>query len=336
MKKTERTEKKPKKQSNTFANWILVVQKVRGVSTLPSVDDLKDLFERLGTSAYVFQKEKGEKKGKIHWQCCFKLEKKTRQGTLLNKICAILEKCKRTQFTVARQIAHWEDNVSYCSLARKRVEGEVVHSSFKLYDGSDLFVMAKANRRPFQQRICDMVLDEQEENFKPAHPRFIYWLVDEKGCSGKSFLVKWFLYHFKRQVAEFSCNTDAQLRSACIDAGPRSLIFVDISRGFNYQDNFDNKIANVMSTIEDMKNGKISSAFYGVYKHMLTEAPHVFVFSNRTPPPRMVTDTTRWQMCSFDKNFNLRFDGDKETNEKTEEVRERVIINYDLMNSLSV
>lgn len=291
-----------KKQENKYSMWCLTVQKIRGVKTLPSEDKMKEMFERISASKWLFQLEVGEKK-KEHYQCGFMTKDRTRSTTLLKQMYRILE-IKEGQLTLEVQNGSWAQNVDYCSKPQCRV-GNAFYSNFTIYNGFDVQVMQKGSRRPFQQAICNIVLNEDETDFKPASDRAIYWITDRTGCSGKSRLVKWFLYNFTGRVAVFACNTDNQLRGAAIEAGPRDLIFVDLSRATKQFDNYNDKIANVLAAIEDLKNGMVSSAMYGHYRVNLTPPPHVFIFSNQHCPSEMLS-YDRWREFIITDEYELK------------------------------
>jgi len=290
------------KQENKYSKWCLTVQKIRGVKTLPTVDEMSNMFSLIGASKWLFQLEIGEKK-KEHYQCCFITKDRTRKSTLLKQMSELLNR-KEAQFTLAKQSGSWQQNVDYCSKLDARLDN-VIHSNFRLYDGQDIAVMNKGYRRPFQQTICEIVLTDDETSFKPADDRAIYWICDQTGCSGKSRLVKWFMYHFGDRVAVFSCNTDTQLRSAAIDAGPKDLVFVDISRATKSQINYRDKIANILATVEDIKNGMLASAFYGSYKTLIFGSPHIFIFSNDRCPVEMLTND-RWRQYVLTNQYQLQ------------------------------
>lgn len=289
------------KQQNKYDRWCLTVQSVNR-SGLPRPNELRDCLEQIA-SKYVFQLEVGEKKKK-HYQCAFSTKERTRQATLLRKMSGILNR-DPAQFQVERQYGTWDEAVSYCIKLKERV-GDEFYSNFKIYDESDLkMILEKESRRPFQQSIIEMVLNSDENDFIIPHDRTIYWIHDQTGGSGKSRIVKWFMRKFPRRVASFSCNTDSQLRCAAIDAQCRDLVFVDIPRAQRYQANHDEKIANILSALEDIKNGCVSSSMYGRYRTMLCAPCHVFVFSNNAAPSHMLTKD-RWCECVLTENYELK------------------------------
>lgn len=290
------------KQQNKYSKWLLTVQCVKG-SDLPEPSELKDCFERISCSKYVFQLEIGETE-KEHYQCAFMTKDRIRQSTLVKKMAQIMER-NPAQFQLNKQAGSWDENVTYCTKLKERV-GEKFFSNFKIYDGSDLqMVVNQEQRRPFQQSIIEIVLNREETDFLPADSRTIYWIYDRTGGCGKSRVVKWFITKFPNRVATFSCNTDSQLRSAAIDAGARDLVFVDIPRATKYQDGYDEKMSNMLSVLEDIKNGCVSSAMYGKYRTLICAPCHVFVFSNTVAPCRMLT-RDRWRECVISEDYQLK------------------------------
>ena len=292
------------KQGNKYSKWLLTIQKVRGIRTLPSSNEVTEMFNFVGATKFVFQLETGER-NKQHWQCCFLTKKRVRQTALLKQMSNFLNR-KQSQFTLQKQDGSWADNVKYCTKAESRVE-ENFYSNFRInvYSAKDIQCMDKPNRRPFQQSIVDLIMDPTETYFLEPDDRTIYWLYDPPGSSGKSKVSKWFLHHYEAETAEFTINTDNQLRSAAIGAGPKDVIFVDLGRSVKSQAAYVDKVANIMSVVEDLKNGKLVSAFYGQYSVLLMDPPHVFVFSNE-PCPIQLLSRDRWSLHTIDpEDFTL-------------------------------
>lgn len=294
------------KQQNKYSKWLLTIQSVdikKKDSGLPEIKEVIDFFNFMACPKYIFQLEIGETE-KEHFQCAFMTADRVRQSTLIRKMKDYFKR-DASQFQLNKQAGSWEENVKYCSKLKGRV-GDNYYANFKVYDGSDLRMMLdKENRRPFQQSIVDMVLNEQEDDFLPADDRTIHWITDLSGGSGKSRVVKFFISKFPNRVASFTCNTDAQLRSAAIDASCRELIFVDLPRATKYQANYFEKMSNMLAVLEDIKNGCLSSAMYGKYRTLLCHPSHVFVFSNDPAPTQMLTND-RWEEYVLTPEYELK------------------------------
>jgi len=211
----------------------------------------------------------------------------------------------KSQFQLNKQAGSWKENINYCSKIVDRVVNTRVHTNFKFYDGSDIkFMNEVESRRPFQQSIISMVLNQQENDFLPASDRSIIYIDDRLGNMGKSKIVKWFTHKFPNKVASFSANSDAQLRSAAIDAGERSLIFVDLPRATSQLKEYNDKLGNILAALEDIKNGCISSSFYGQYRNILYDSPHMIIFANTAPPNNLLSND-RWKLYTINHQFEL-------------------------------
>lgn len=289
------------KQENKYQKWLLTVQETNN-SGLPSVEEVKDFFNFINCQKYIFQQEIGTENRKLHFQAAFISKVRTRHSTLIKQMQEFFNR-DPSQFQLNKQAGSWEQNVAYCSKLSDRV-GEL-HCNFQYYDGSDIkFMDSSETRRPFQQDIIEMLLNHDESQFLPADDRSVIYVYDKQGGLGKSKIVKWFTRKFPDQVASFSANTDAQLRSSAIDAGCRNLIFVDLPRATQHQSQNDDKLANIFAVLEELKNGCCSSSFYGKYRTLLCQPAHIMVFSNQPAPVQLLT-SDRWCEYVITENFEL-------------------------------
>lgn len=291
------------KQQNKYSKWLLTIQSSNG-SDLPTVDEVIEFFEFIQAPKYIFQPEIGREEKKLHYQCAFITKTRTRQTTLLKKMEEFFKR-EQSQFQLNKQAGSWEENVRYCSKLADR-QGKSFFSNFNHYDGQDLTYMdSPETRRPFQQSIISMVLHEDEKRFRQALDRNLIYIYDKNGGLGKSKISKWFVHNFPNRVACFSTNNDSQLRSAAIDAGCRDLIIVDIPRATAYQSTSIEKMSNILSVLEDLKNGCLSSAFYGKYRTLVCPPCHILIFSNE-PAPRHMLTSDRWNEYVINEEFELK------------------------------
>jgi len=131
---------------------------------------------------------------------------------------------------------------------------------------------------PWQQWIIDCIM-------LPVHPRWIYWIVDLYGNSGKSWLCCYLQDHFHAQLFENSKTADvAHAYRTSTPEGFQPIACFDFTCAQEEQINY--------AVIENIKNGKIFSGKYdSVGKRF--RVPHVICFSNFEPDQRkMMPD--RW------------------------------------------
>lgn len=286
------------KTENKYSKWVLTIQEVKG-SNLPDELEVKHLFEDL-SSKYVFQKEIGDEEKKEHYQCTFVSKQRLRKSTLLNKLSKESGLVK-SMFQLDRMRGTWEESFSYCTKSECRV-GDNFYTNIEIYSGSDIkFLDSEEVRYEWQNCILDKIYDIENHSFKKACEREIIWIYDPKGNCGKSKFVKWLSLRNSSQVAKVSCNTESQLRAAVISAGPRKLYVVDLPRSLSLVYQYKEKLAAMLSAIEEIKNGYLSSAMYGDYKEIYFEPPHILIFSN-TLCPREYMSEDRWVVFMLNNN----------------------------------
>lgn len=275
---------KPITQENKYKSWVMTVNEMSEIP-FPSPSDIESILKTLA-DRWLFQKEKVNNN---HYQCCFTSKNRTRKSTLLNTIKSSTDFDIR-MFTIDQMRGTWEENESYCSKSESRV-GEQ-HSSEERtleYNGDDIgFLDDKENRYPWQQEIINQLVDEDSFDLKPADDRTIVWIYDPAGNNGKSKFVKWFYCRFN-YITKISFGTANQLRSALISVGAKKVYFIDIPRTLGP----DDSITAILSAIEDLKNGFITSSFYGKGTTLLMDPPHIIVFSNHQAPTNTLSQD-RW------------------------------------------
>jgi len=122
-----------------------------------------------------------------------------------------------------------------------------------------------------------------------ADDRTIIWITDTLGNSGKSKFCK-FVCHTNKCAVKIPFGTATQIRSAVISAGPKKVYFLDIPRTLGD----DDSINSIISAVEDIKNGFVTSAMYGKFQTMTFDPPHIIIFSN-DPCPVTMMSIDRWE-----------------------------------------
>lgn len=162
----------------------------------------------------------------------------------------------------------------------------IMHS----YDANDLIIFDDyKNLYPWQKQVYNIIFNENKE-FNVPHNRKIISIVDSVGNTGKSNFIKWLCYNNADQFIKLSYGTASQLRSAIVSAGPRIGYIIDLPRTQGTND----KIADILSVIEDLKNGYVTTAMYGRNASLMIKPPFVFVLSNRFLPYSALSED-RWE-----------------------------------------
>lgn len=131
------------------------------------------------------------------------------------------------------------------------------------------------NWQPWQQAILDVVLKE------PPCPRKVYWLYEEDGNVGKSYLTR---YLASKHNAY--CPDVTKIQDIYYAYNYEPIVIFDIPRA-KYE-----QMDAIYPVLEQFKNGRF---FSGKYQSqvMMFKVPHVIVFAN-FPPDRSKLSQDRW------------------------------------------
>jgi hypothetical protein len=172
--------------------WSVTIQSNYG--ELPSVQRMKEICEEFALQ-WVFQRERGKKANKAHYQGRIILKEGQPKHTMI--YCFESRGIHQNDITFSP-----ESNKSlnqggltfYVMKDETREEGPWHDVSFKppkkrSYDGSDLKVMDTPF--PWQQKVIDMVQNIPDD-------RTVNWIFNDKGCAGKSKLMKYMRWNSER------------------------------------------------------------------------------------------------------------------------------------------
>ncbi len=170
-----------------------------------------------------------------------------------------------------------------------------------IYRGQDLICMDTPY--PWQKEILSIVAS-------PPNDRKILWINDAGGNVGKSKLLKYLCY--KKLAKRVPLGNATQLKTNVIVQGPARCYCVDMPRTTGTTE----KMHDLISALEEIKNGWVSSAMYGKHQEMFMSPPHVIIFSNM-PPPMELMSADRWEvykvitplkiLSRLSKNSNIVF-----------------------------
>lgn len=231
-------------------------------------------LSQMGFKKYCFQRELSESKYE-HWQIRASGNKPWRLPELINT-CSI-------------KGMHWsaessKGNPFYCMKQDTRIEGPFTDRDSVPYIPTKY---RNLKLRPHQEKIVEMMMKQND--------RQILFIIDTEGNTGKSTL---------RTYLEIYCNginipssiqsseDIMQLVHGIVHDAPFKTynICLDIPRSMPTEGHW----AKYLSALECLKDGAVYDKRY-VYKRMLFEPPHILVFSNQTPPHKMLTKD-RWHI----------------------------------------
>lgn len=233
-----------------------------------SMTHLTQIKNSLKSEQYVIGEEVAPKTGTKHLQGFIEF----RNARHFDGVKQILG--KEAHIEKARGTA--QQNIAYCGK-----EGNV-HSNLAIYQQQAILEKRYKDViwREWQQRVLEF-LDMEPDS------RTIFWITDEKGNSGKSYLTK-YLAMTREGVILASGKRDNIFNQINRSITERNvvpqIILVDVPRcNYRYVS---------YSAIEEIKNGLIYSGKYEggqcIFDH-----PHVIVFSNEDPDLEMMSQD-RW------------------------------------------
>lgn len=242
---------------------------------------------------YVFQLEKGEQTGYLHYQGRISLIKKHRKSELLKMFNDI--PVPNYLEPTANPVALTGDNF-YVTKEETRVSGpwderqEVVKYIPRQYRG----MLEKLY--PYQRQIYDTADD--------FDTRIINMIYCPHGNIGKSTIAS-VCELFGRGIDLPPVNDAEKLINACCDICEAkdtrnpSPIFVDLPRAMN-----KDRLNGIYTAIEQIKKGKLFDLRYK-YKEYWIDSPQIWVFSNIKPELQMLS-LDRWRVWYVDNNKQLQ------------------------------
>lgn len=153
---------------------------------------------------------------------------------------------------------------------------------------------------PWQKEIYSKIFDEKGNVIRPDKRKIIS-IIDNEGKKGKSEFLKWICYNYPKECIKLSQASESQLRAAVIKCGPKRCYFLSLGR----IDELNNKMDNLMSIIEEIKNGHVMNTTYGTNRSLIMPYPHVFIFSNKTLKYDSLSKD-RWEVFEISNDFKFK------------------------------
>lgn len=268
----------PKAQSVQCYRWSFTIQApgAVGEQDLPEVKVVKSWLSSVGVKKWIFQLERGEEEGRLHYQGQLQLESKKRKRQLLTSTGELFPENYLTLSPTSKNgsASAW----SYAMKEDTRVKGP--WGDRPIYLGQDLVCMNSPF--PWQQQVLDTLKTEPND-------RTIQWVWEREGNVGKSKLVKFL--RWKKLATNIPAGTATQIKTSVISKGPAKAYMLDMPRTKGK----DEHMEDLFSAIEQIKNGMVESAMYGKNQELLMEPPHIFCFANY-PPPMECLSADRWKV----------------------------------------
>lgn len=224
---------------------------------------------------WVFQKEKGSNEGQEHYQCRGQLESPLSKQSLLQIFDSRGLKSQVSLQPESNNSIQQGGLTFYVMKDDTRLEGPWHDSAFKprkrvKYEAKDLECMKTP--LPWQAQVMAMLTPDPDD-------RTIIWIGDPVGNHGKSKLMKWLRFQSDVDCARVPMGSATQIKTSVIEKGPHRVYMVDLPRTVGKEE----RIQEIYSALEELKNGWVESAMYGKAAELLMEPPHVIIFSNGFP-----------------------------------------------------
>lgn len=230
---------------------------------------------------YVFQLEKGEETGYLHFQCRLSLVKKT---TIAGAI-ALLGHLGHVSVTSTN--GHKSD--FYVMKEQTRVDGPWSDQDEPRPVLRTVLKMEESGLYPWQASLLEKVREYDD--------RTVHLVIDVHGNNGKSSFTK---YVWQKKLGQpVPPMSSAEDLVQFVKSLPISRLYlIDMPRAMKKK-----KLYGLYSGIETIKNGMLYDKRYkGSFTYI--DEPNIIVFTN-TPPKMSYLSRDRWQLHSIDANHHL-------------------------------
>jgi len=240
---------------------------------LPDLDDYGESIYQLHTQLrkickkYTFQLEKGEKKGRMHFQGRLSLKEKTTTvalATLLRDVGI------RAHLSVTSNENRKND--FYVMKEETRVSGPYTEEQFIEFPRD---VLAMVKLRPWQRDLVGEIINYSE--------RTVNILYDPFGNIGKTRFCRYMMCHKDAQILPF-CNEYKDIMRMAYDVGAKPVYLIDIPRAICKK-----KLSQMFSAIETLKSGYAYDD-RNTFKQRIFDPPRIVVFTNNLPDRAMLSD----------------------------------------------
>lgn len=302
-----------------YKNWMFTWNAENNESLIDSAK-LTEILQEISKS-FVYQKEKVSRE---HYQGFFILHQRDRLKTILNKIKSKLPIDKLDyikNLTLERMHGTIDEAIAYCSKSDSKVSETIYSDDICPFIPQDLNIFNdKTLLYAWQCDIHNLLFNNRDflkqSVLTRPDDRTINVIVDKHGNSGKSKLVKYLCYNYEKDICKLAFGTAQQLRSAVISAGRKKVYILDIPRTLGLSDN----ILDIISAVEDIKNGFICSSMYGKYEKLIMEPPYIIIFSNMEIDPKLMSKD-RWSTAYITEGKYLSKTKSETTNDNDDPIR---------------
>jgi len=247
--------------------------------------DLADILEA-HCANWVFQKEKGEKTGYVHFQIRARLKKQQYLPSIIKDWQLILPKC---HISATSNGVHAARNFCYVMKEDTRVEGPWSNENMPKHMTRQIEQFLTNELYPWQKDLINMCSEKED--------RFITVIIDEVGKTGKSIMSEYLEYCDLAYEIPTMLNME-DIMQCCMGIPAQRAYLIDMPRGLRKE-----KLASFYAGLESLKNGTMYDKRYAFKKRRI-DRPQVFVFTN-TMPDRKLLSLDRWRIFRISAELNL-------------------------------
>jgi len=266
-----------KKVSTRAKRWVFTCQVNKAMKELPPKEEIIDWLEKYSSDA-VFQLEKGENTGRMHYQGRLtlksprisKISRNSEADSLKNQLDNTGLNFEGFTFEIeADEIA----SKAYCSKSKTRIEGPWRIGTDGEYQGDDLGLPF----RPWQNSLKEFV----DAKGGPDLSRIVVSIFDKQGNSGKSWWIKEMrVNHPDLKVYKLPTgNVDRLLSIVCKRMNQERRIgafCIDLTRTRGK----DVELQDIYHAIEEIKSGYIVDVMYGSGQESTFPPPKIILMHN--------------------------------------------------------
>lgn len=236
---------------------------------LPNRANLIDLLDSIAVKG-VFQRERGLKTDRLHYQGRFELK-----GPRLGKMRLLeifSQVCETSQLTLDPEILY--DSTKYCSKSETRDQGP-------WFVGTESYKQEMTPMELNLKKWQDQLLEEIEEvDNHQERDRKVFWIEDGPGGSGKSTFTKFLCSSYAKYKAyKLPVDKPDRVRMAVCKIVQKQNIDMFIF-DFTRTRGEDTSLNDMYEVIEELKNGHLVSVMYGNPMQVFIKSPHVIIFTN--------------------------------------------------------
>lgn len=291
----------------SFTPEYIIKHKVAQLSSFTPDQLERFLFET--SKAWSFQQERTQA-DRIHYQGRMSLIQKKTKKQLLREFADYIDAHilngapGKHHILSLVTVSAEQDEVASFNYTKKdasRIPGTFC-SYPKLYSGKDLEIMDSSNPKYYWQCQLNYLLSTLEQS-----DRQVIVVYDNEGGRGKTKWCKHRLFYHDQDSMLVAVENSAQQTLAALSTSPsKSLYMLDVPRAKRSKESW----SEIFRLCESLKNGLLTSTFYGKYSLSVFDTCTVVLFTNMNiyEDPDLFGQLShdRWLCFSIDSSWHRR------------------------------